>query len=71
MLDNRIDLKSKLEIKAWFTEAMEYFRVFQKKYDKILRLNRGGDSASGRRDVGQKWEREAGGEVKSIWDVGG
>ena len=31
----------------------------------------GGDSASGRRDVGQKWEREAGGEVKSIWDVGG
>ena len=32
--------------------------------------SRGGGSASGRRDVGSKWEREAGGEVKSIWDVG-
>ena len=36
-----------------------------------LTINRGGDSPSGRRDVGQNREREAGGDLKFIWDVGG
>ena len=31
-----------------------------------VRFNRGGDSASGRRDVGQIREREAGGDLKFI-----